>query len=145
MKFQHEAHEAAYEKVRDYLTQLFGESYATHRESPMFQIEHGSTKANILVMPFGDGRAVVDVRAYVVMGAELTQDLLKYLLRENDAFVLGAFGIDDDDDVFFSHSMVADDLDKAELRASVYAVAATADRYDDEIKRRWGGQRVSDR
>ena len=101
--------------------------------------------ASVLVVPWGDERAVVRVRAWVVMGAELTPELMNYLLLENNQFVLGSFGIDDEDDIFFAHSLLANDLDKAELRATLNAVKATADGYDDEIQKRWGGQRMADR
>ncbi len=145
MEFASDLHREAYEHVRQLLGELYGEMYETVETSPMFRVREGSTIASILVMPWGDDRCVLEIRAYVVLGAELTPELLKYLLVQNGECMLGAFGVDSDDDVFFSHSILANDLDKPELRASINAVKLTADRYDDEIQARWGGQRMVDR
>lgn len=145
MDFAGDLHREAYEHVRQLLTELYGEMYETVETSPMFRVREGSTTASILVLPWGDDRCVVEIRAYVVLGAELTPELLKYLLVQNSDFMLGAFGVDTDDDIFFSHSILANDLDKPELRASINAVRFTADSQDDEIQARWGGQRIADR
>jgi hypothetical protein len=56
----------------------------------------------------------------------------------------GAFGLDDDDDVFFEHAIVGTPIHKESLRASVKAVLVTADKHDDEIKERFGGRRAMD-
>jgi len=45
----------------------------------------------------------------------------------------------------FDHTIVGQSCDKDELRASVLTVVLCADRYDDEIVRRWGGERALDR
>jgi len=143
--FYNQIHAEAYAHVKQLMTELYGEMFATIEDAPRFTVREGSTVADVLVMPWGDERAVVGVRAWVIMGAELTPELMKYLLLENNQFVLGGFGIDDEDDIFFAHSLLANDLDKAELRATISAVKGTADRYDDEIQKRWGGQRMADR
>jgi hypothetical protein len=81
----------------------------------------------------------------VVTKVELTPDLMKYLLRCNYDMTLGAFGIDDAGDIFFEHTILGSSCDKSELRASVGAIAFVADKYDDEIVGRWGGERAVDR
>jgi hypothetical protein len=87
----------------------------------------------------------VVVRAYVVTDVEITPELMHFLLRENNIMRYGAFGLDKDDDIFFEHSIVGSTLDKEELMASVMAVLQTADKYDDQIRQRWGGRRALDR
>ena len=72
-------------------------------------------------------------------------DLLHYLLRENEQLRFGAFGVDSDNDICYSHTVVGSTIDKEELQACVMAVVAMADKYDDEIVGRWGGQRAIDR
>jgi len=145
MEFANDLHREAYEHVRQLLTELYGEMFEVTEASPMFRVHEGSTIASALVMPWGDDRCVVEVRAYVVLGAELVPELMRYLLEQNNELMLGAFGIDSEGDVFFSHSILANDLDKSELRASINAVKFTADKYDDELQARWGGQRMADR
>ena len=145
MEFKNDIHAEAYAHVKQLMTELYGEMFGVSEEFPTFRLREGSTVASISVLPWGDDRAVVEVKAWVVMGAELTAELMKYLLQKNDEFVFGAFGLDNENDIFFAHSILANDLDKSELRATIGAVKSTADHYDDEIKSRWGGQRMEDR
>jgi hypothetical protein len=142
MEFKTEAQQAVYHKVEKYLRELFGEMAAASADRPKFIFRVGTSLTHIVVMPWSDDDAIVAVRAYVVSGAELTPDLLHYLLRENDTMLFGAFGIDGDNDIFFEHSIVGTTCDKEELRASVLAVGYTADKYDEEIVSRWGGLRA---
>ena len=67
--------------------------------------------------------------------------LMLYLLRENYEVTCGGFGIDEEDDVFFEHSIVGSTCGKGELANSVAAVSFFADKYDDEIQRLWGGKK----
>jgi hypothetical protein len=145
VEFISDIQKEGYARVKELLTELYGEMYEVAEEAPRFTLAAGSSMVSLLVWPWGDERAIVEVRAYVIMGAELTPELMKYLLQENNALVLGAFGLDDEGDIFFAHTLLANDLDKSELRATVNAVKVTADSYDDEIQKRWGGQRVADR
>ncbi len=145
MQFKTRAHEATYRKTEQHLRQLFGEMVHVVPEAPMFVIPSGTTLTHIVVSPWGDQDATITVRAYVTFGSDLTPDLLHFLLRENDTMRFGAFGIDADGDIFFEHTIVGSTCDKEELRASVMAVAQTADLYDEQIMQKWGGVRGIDR
>lgn len=145
MNFQHQAHEEVYNKVGSYLKEVFGEMVHTRADFPSYVVPMGSAFANVNVYPWGDTDATVNVRAWVVMGAEMTPELMHYLLRQNDDFRFGGFGLDKENDIFFEHTIVGSTLDKEELKASVLAVVGTSDRYDDEIQRKWGGRRATDK
>jgi len=145
MNFQHANHEEIYKKTGTYLREVFGEMVHARAEFPSYVVPMGSTFANVNVYPWGDNDATVNVRAWVVMGADMTPELMHYLLRQNDDFRFGAFGLDKENDIFFEHTIVGSTLDKEELKASVLAVVGTADRYDDEIQRKWGGRRAMDK
>jgi hypothetical protein len=145
MNFQHQAHEEIYKKVGAYLKEVFGEMVHTRADHPSYVVPMGSTFANVNVYPWGETDATVNVRAWVVMGAEMTPELMHYLLRQNDDFRFGGFGLDKENDIFFEHTIVGSTLDKEELKASVLAVVGTADRYDDEIQRKWGGRKAMDK
>jgi hypothetical protein len=80
----------------------------------------------------------------VVRDVDVVPELMEFLLHENDKMRFGAFGLDSDNDVFFEHTIVGGACDKEELRASVTAVAVTADRYDDQLVARFGGKRGLD-
>ena len=145
MEFQTSAQQACYQKVAGMMKDLFGELAMSRPDAPLFAIALGSAYAAVAVYPWGDDDAVINTRSYVVTGVELTPDLMHYLLQSNDTMRFGAFGVDKDGDIFFEHAIVGSSCDKNELKASVLAVVSTADRLDDEITKRWGGQRAIDR
>lgn len=145
MEFKTSAQKACYEKIVPWAKELFGEFAQAREDAPVFGVMAGSAMVQVAVLPWGDDDATITARAYVVSGAELTPDLMHYLLRKNDDVRFGAFGVDNDGDIFFEHTIVGSTCDKEELKASVMAVVLTADKYDDEIVARWGGQRALDR
>lgn len=129
-------------KVNEQLRSLFpriglGEF---HELQPGHHIcQHGSTHVDVRVIDFGEKIAVRSV-APVSIGSRLDADLLKFLLEKNAGFIFGAFGLDPQGMVVFSHTILASSLDAEELGASVNTVLVMADRYDDEIVQRWGGK-----
>jgi len=145
MGFQTEAQRDVHARIAEWMPQLFGMFGHAMPDEPVFVVQLGQTFAMVSVQPWGDDDSTITSRAYVAMGTELTQDLMHYLLRQNNTFRFGAFGIDDDDDIFFEHTVVGSTLDTEELKSSVLAVASTADRFADEIIPKWGGQRQSEK
>lgn len=145
MEFATPAHEACYKKVRQYVAEIFGEQCQIASEKPGFLVAYGSAMVNLMVFPWSNDDAVVSCRSYVVFGAELKPDLLLFLLHENSSFRFGAFGVDQDGDIFFDYSIVGSTADKNEVKAAMLAVMNVADNYDDKIVSRWGGQRAVDR
>jgi hypothetical protein len=144
MKFKTDTQKACYDRVARWMKELFGELAVVGEESPVFFVNMGSAVVHVVVFAWNDDDATITARAYLVRGAELTVDLLKYLLRENADMRFGAFGIDDDGDILFEHTIRGSTCEKEELKASVMAVLAVADKYDDEIVARWGGLRALD-
>lgn len=145
MRFETEAQKACFEKVDPWVKEMFGGSVLRNPDRPVLGVMEGSAFAQVGVFPWQDDDAIITTRAYVVEGAELSKDLMRYLLHENGGMHFGAFGIDDDEDIFFEHSIVGSTCDRKELEASLSAVLRTADDYDDRIVKRWGGQRSLDR
>ena len=145
MRFETTAQRQCYEKVLPWMRDMFGDFAGQHTESPEFAVMVGSALAQTAIFPFGEDDSVISTRAYVVTGAELTPELMHFLLRENDRMTFGAFGIDADGDIFFEHTIVGSTCDPNELKSSVSAVVLIADEYDDNIIERWGGTRAIDR
>ncbi len=142
MEFAHKVQLDCYEKIGGFLRELFGEQVRARDDQPLYGLAVGSAFVETGVWPWGDDNAVVSCRAWVVREAEITPELLHYLLRKNDEMRFGAFGLDEKNNIFFEHAIVGPTCDKYELRASVVAVGHTADQYDDEIIARWGGHRA---
>lgn len=146
MEFETEAQQACYENVARWMKELFGEQFTIQRDdTPVIAVTYGSAVSQTGVFPWKESDALVNTRAYVVTGAELTRETLEYLLHRNDDALFGAFGLDDDGDILFEHSLLGSTCTKEDLRVSVMAVLTTADEEDEEIVSRWGGQRAADR
>lgn len=143
MEFLSTAQQECYEKIKPWMEEMFGSEARAMPESPVFEVTIGSTFAFVQVVPWNDD-ATITARAYVVSGAELTQELLLFLLRENDTMRFGSFGVDEAGDIIFQHAIVGSTCDKNELQATVVSVVTTADRYDDQIVEKWGGRRGLD-
>jgi len=144
MEFETAAQRECYERVAPWVKELFGGSVLRKPDKPILGVMHGSAFAQVGVFPWGPDDAIITTRSYVVSGVELTTELLRYLLRENAGQPFGAFGLDDEGDIIFEHSIVGSTCDQRELESSVIAVARTADEYDDQIVERWGGERALD-
>jgi hypothetical protein len=145
VEFQSDAQKEVYEKIKPWMKEIFGEFASVSETAPTFGVMIGSAYAQTGVYPWGKDDATITTRSYVVTGAELTPELMLFLLTENDRVRFGAFGVDSDKDIFFEHTMVGSTCDKEELRASVKAVIMSADDADDKIVAKWGGQTARDR
>jgi len=145
IEFQTEAQKTVYEKIKPWFREMFGDYYSAAEDRPTFWVLIGSAWASTAVYTWGEDDATICTRAWLVTGAELSAELLKYLLNENADMRFGAFGVDGEGDILFEHTIVGSTCDKEELRASVMAVAFTSDKYDDEIVKRFGGTRMIDR
>ena len=145
MEFLTPVQQKCYERITPMLKELFGEAFVIADEDfPSFWLTMGSAQVRIMVWPFGDDESTIQVYSAVVRSIENTPDLMAFLLKANADMRFGAFGIDEDGDVIFQHTIMGDTCDKPELKASVLAVARTADNKDDEIVAKFGGQRAAD-
>jgi hypothetical protein len=141
--FTNKIQKKCYQKIKPWIEELFGEIVVVDNHIPLFSIPFRSAIAHVIINPWQDD-AVITTRAYVVSGANLIPDLLFFLLRKNASMRFGAFGIDEDGEIVFEHNIVGSTCDKEELNASVIEVMRMADKYDDEIIRKWGGKRAID-
>lgn len=144
MLFTTPAQEACFAKITPWITELFGQAAVARAGEPVFDVKVGSAVTEVGVFPWKEDESVVCARARVIHGVTLSPELLQYLLRQNSVIRFGAFGIESDNEIFFLHSIVGSTCDKPELEATVRSVSSLADRYDDEIRNRWGGRRAAD-
>lgn len=146
MQFETKAQQACYEKILPWMKELFGEAFVLVRDdAPRFVVHIGSALVETVVQSWTEDEATILSYSWVVTGAEVTPDLMRYLLTENLDMRFGAFAMDDKGNILFQHTLVGSTCDKAELRTSVRAVVLTADHYDDQIIKGWGGQSALDR
>lgn len=101
--------------------------------------------ATTYVRPRDQGaRTVVRIWAITNVDVKLTDELTRFLVSENAKLAFGGFEIHEAGRVAFSHTLLGDFLQRAELEVAVAAVATTADRYAAEIKSRFGGKLFGD-
>ena len=145
MEFETNAQKEVHKKIEPWMKDMFGIFVKERKDAPFFGVNIGSTFVHVGVHPWGEEDATITARAYVVTNVEVTSGLMEFLLKENDTMRFGAFGLDKDRDVFFQHTIVGSTCDADELKSSVLAVGYTADQYDDQIVKHWGGERAADR
>jgi hypothetical protein len=145
MQFETAAQEACYNKVALWMHELFGKFPCARQDIPGLGLFMGSALVEVLILPWGEEDTVINNRAYVVTGTQLTEDLMRFLLQQNSQMIFGAFGVDPKGDILFEHTIVGSTCDKRELESSVHAVLEVADEYDDKIVEQWGGFRALDR
>lgn len=144
MEFETKVQQEIYEKIEPWMKELFGIFVSKRDDAPYFGVSIGSAFVHIGVHPWGKDNATITTRAYVAVDVEITPDLMEFLLRENDKMRFGAFGLDEDYDIFFEHTIVGTSCEVEELKSSVLAVGYAVDQYDDQIVSRWGGMPASE-
>ncbi|HNB11089.1 MAG TPA: YbjN domain-containing protein [bacterium] len=125
-------------KVETYIKRIYGKSYEKHDDG-RFLVFEGSTVVQTVLRPWHAGDIVVESFAYVVQDARLTDELMKFLLRENATLHFGSFGLSFDGTIIFGHSLAGANLDENEFSASIKSVARIADHYDNKIVEIAGG------
>ncbi len=113
-------------------------------ENGSYTISRGSTQLMLVVRPFTDDDTVIECTANVVNGANITVDLMQYLLRKNAELHFGGFGLLFDGTITFSHSISGADVCESELKNTIDSVGTIADYYDDLIVENYGGKRACD-
>lgn len=145
MEFHSKEQEDTYRRVGTWMREIFGEGLIVRDELPSYVVRAGSALVHVGILPWPDHNdSTVRIISFVVRGPDTDSELTNFLLRENDDFRFGAFALDGDGDVSFNYTMIGSTVTKDALRLVVGAVGGTADRYDNQIVDRWGGQTALD-
>jgi hypothetical protein len=129
-------------KVQQVLNSHFPDHVAFDNAS--FSIDVGSSQVMIIVRPFTDTDTCIECMATLVSGAQISENLLRFLMRKNAELHFGAFSLMFDDTICFAHSIAGINADENEIISSIQSVAVIADHYDDEIIAMAGGRRCSE-
>lgn len=113
---------------------------AMHMEDGNYRLIRGSAVLYLSVEEWGMRDIMVRCTSYVVMGATIDSDLLRFLLTGNAEIPFGAFAIDPDQDILFEYALIATNATRFELKEAIKAVAKAVDDYDNKIINRWGGE-----
>ena len=104
-------------------------------------LQYGSARVFITVDTFDEDQAVVKVCANVVNGAKPTPELFHHLAtHQSEVGHLSAVEAPDGTaTINFSHNLLGEFLNPAELRMTIVAVAFAADQLDDALAAQFGG------
>jgi hypothetical protein len=126
-------------KVRDFLAPF---DDVTLHDDGTCSLHYGSAQVIITVGIFDEDQAIVRVRADAVTGATPSAELDHHVARFQGE--IGHLTLRDEADgtvtILFSHSLLGEFLNPAELRLTVVAVAHYADELDDDLAARFGGK-----
>lgn len=103
--------------------------------------------ARVWVVPawLESGATVIRVFSITNMGVEVSEELTSYLITKNLDFLAGAFALDQDAGaVWFNHNLLGEFVMPDELQATIVMISETADKFDDEIKAKFGGRLYSE-
>ena len=109
-----------------------------------FTITYGSTQVMVVVRPYTENDTCIEFTSHVVTGADITPELMSFMLRKNAELHFGAFGLLFDNTISYSHTIIGSNLNSDELYLAVSTVAVIADYYDDIIVDMAGGKRALD-
>ncbi len=126
------------DKVEGFIQKLYKNNYERN-EDGRFLVYEGSTVIQTVIRPWHENDVIVETFAYVVQEANLDENILKFLLRENAMLHFGSFGIAFDGTIIFSNSLAGANLDENEFMASIKSVARISDFYDNKIVEMAGG------
>jgi len=131
---------AARKAVDGHLTGAFDD--VSRNDDGTWSLHYGSAIVHVQVKVFDEDGSVVLVSSPSVSGATISPELYEHVATAT-TFDFGHLSVVKESDgtgtVSFSHSLLGDFLDDAELRTAVIAVAYTSDELDDGLAERFGG------
>jgi hypothetical protein len=101
----------------------------------------------VYVMPreLPDARTVVKVESLTNKDMRIDGDLGIFLSEANGKLLFGKLALyPERKEVRFETALLGDFLNQAELELAVAMVAIGANEYDDRIKEKWGGKKLSE-
>jgi hypothetical protein len=144
VNFQTEAQKDCYTKLADWLPEVCDCIASPSTGNPIFSLKFGSALILVEVRPFRQIESIIYIWTYVATNVEVSDELLLFLLKQNDSFRFGGFSMADDGDIRFHVTLLGSCCQQNEFKLALNEVLESADHYDDLIVQRWGGRRVSD-
>jgi hypothetical protein len=133
------------EKVERYIQDLVGPHEVNERGVVHFR--WGSTKVHVESLPFGEDESVVFISIALLYYLQPSPELFRYVAMHADDWYFGHLSVSEKEGkltLWLTHSLLGDYLDVEELKTAVATMAKTADRLDDELKAKFGGERYDD-
>jgi hypothetical protein len=129
MEFEHEAHWTLYQEVRDFLARELGEDAAPiDDDDPSFAVTIGANPLIVAVQAAGP-RACLTIYGRAAEGLDITPEVADLLLRANFGHDVpfGSFGLNDENDISFSHVLMAEAIDVDSLSLLLHLLSNKLD------------------
>jgi hypothetical protein len=133
------------EKVERYVADLIGPRDVN--EWGEINFRWGSAHVFVRCSSFGDDESVVFISIPLLYYLQPSPDLFRYVAMHADDWYFGHLSVSEKEGkltLWLTHSLLGDYLDVEELKTAVATMAKTADRLDDELKAKFGGERYDD-
>lgn len=141
-------------KVQRIMTGPMGLQVMVHGDRFQVTFQDTSTFLNVRVAEAGqneDGepRTVVLVTSPLLREVEPTPELFEWVARTGGSRWFGHVEVHDDRDtgkvnLLFSHTLLGDYLDRAELETAMWGILSVADGWDEELQQKFGGKRADE-
>ena len=129
--------------IEKYLSESFGNYLKDQKNN--FIMQAGSARVMIIPVDWVEGQTLVRVFSIINLGAPITPELTKFLATENAKLLFGKFSLDEiNKAIAYELNLLGDFLNRKELEVAVKSIAFTADKYDDEIKAKFGGKMLGE-
>lgn len=92
---------------------------------------------------------IITLDASIVFGVKRSPALYEWVALQNDQYIFGHLVVRESNqkslvDIWFTHNLLGDFLDEAEIDAAIMALLESADQLDDEAMHTFGGTRMFD-
>lgn len=139
MDFESEEQREAHARLRGPLEALFPEGLRERIHAIGYVMTVDGTIVTSTLAPWGDRDTIVANRVYLAGAVPMSEELLRELLRWSSDARFGAFGVDNDDNVYVEHQLAGSTVSAAVLEASIRGTLRLAAERRDEVRRRFGG------
>jgi len=148
------------DKVGRYIKEVFEQ--VSLGDSGEFVIAHESVLVIVEVLENTDPESVkarkefglpifaVNVLCPVLLDVKPSNELFKWIATEGQSYDYGSFSFQYNEEdknkgtILFAYMIAADTIDAEEVKNAVISVASTSDNNDEELKKMFGGRRISD-
>lgn len=143
--FASEAHRTAYGIVVSAVGHMDDIDVIPDQRESVVYIRYGTVVVSAAVQPVEPESTIIDLSSLLVQDVDVTDDLMRWLLLMNHDARFGAFSLNGDGDVVWSHSLVGDTITEHAFTITLSVFLTQADGLDDQIVERFGGYTARDR
>jgi hypothetical protein len=134
VEFNTDAQREFYEKVKGWVTQMFGESAWTNDEGPSFGCPVGAFNVIVSIESMGDDRACADIYTWPLEAEkQVTEDALRPMLELNAKYRFGALNLQPNGVAVLEYVIPGDGLTKEHFEGLLWAISGSASEIREQL------------